>query len=68
MCGDPRFVDLPLPDCFVLAHIHGGDGMLGAGLHLPVHLPLGVLGLGLYQVHPLLCFDPVGKNVQKRGE
>lgn len=61
----PR-ADLPLFDCLVLVHIDGGDGMLGAGLHLPVHLPLGVLRLGLEQVHPFLCFDPAGNGEGKR--
>lgn len=61
MCR-PGAVDLPLFDCFVLVHIDGGDGMLGAGLHLPLHLPLGVLRLGLQQVHPFLCFDPAGNG------
>lgn len=40
--------------------------MLGARLHLPVHLPLSILRLGLEQVHPLLCFDPAG-NGERRG-
>lgn len=62
----PRAVDLPLFDCLVLVHIDGGDGMLGARLHLPVHLPLGVLRLGLEQVHPFLCFDPAGNGEGKR--
>ena len=62
MCSGPGAVDLPLFDCFVLVHIDGGDGVLGARLHLPVHLPLGVLGLGLQQVHPLLGFDPAGNG------
>lgn len=62
----PGAVDLPLFDCFVLVHIDGGDGVLGARLHLPVHLPLGVLGLGLQQVHPLLGFDPAGNGGGKR--
>lgn len=62
----PGAADLPLFDCFVLVHVDGGDGMLGAGLHLPVHLPLGVFRLGLEQVHPLLCFDPAGNG--ERGE
>lgn len=63
----PGAVDLPLFDCFVLVHIDGGDGMLGARLHLPVHLPLGVFRLGLEQVHPLLCFDPAGNGEGRRG-
>lgn len=63
----PGAVDLPLFDCFVLVHIDGGDGMLGAGLHLPVHLPLGVLRLSLEQVHPFLCFDPAGKRQGKKN-
>lgn len=62
----PEAVDLPLFDCFVLIHFDGGDGMLGARLHLPVHLPLGVLRLGLEQVHPFLCFDPAGNSEGKR--
>lgn len=62
----PGAVDLPLLHCFVLVHIDGGDGMLGAGLNLPVHLPLGVLRLGLQQVHSFFRFDPAGKK--KRGE
>lgn len=61
-----RAVDLPLLDSFVLVHIDGGNRMLGAGLHLPVHLPLGVLRLGLEQVHPFLCFDPAGNSEGKR--
>lgn len=51
---------------FVLVHLDSGDGVLGAGLHLPVHLPLGVLGPGLEQVHPLLGFDPAGEKREKR--
>lgn len=62
----PGAVDLPLFDCFVLVHIDGGDGMLGAGLHLPVHLPLGVLRLGLEQVHPFLRFDPEKRKKKKK--
>lgn len=60
-------VDSPLPDSFVLVHVHGGDGMLGARLHLPVHLPLGALGTGLQQVHPLLGFDPAGDGEREGG-
>lgn len=65
--GAPGTVDLPLLDCFVLVHVDGGDGMLGARLHFPVHLPLGAFRLGLQQVHPLLGFDPAG-NGEKIGE
>lgn len=61
----PRGADLRLFQCFVLVHFDGGDGMLGARLHLPVHLPLGILRLGLEQVHSLLCFDPAGKEKGK---
>lgn len=68
VCFGPGAVDLPLFDCFVLVHIDGGDGMLGARLHLPVHLPLGVFRLGLEQVHPLLCFDPAGNGEGRRGK
>lgn len=64
---DPSAVDLPLFGCSVLVHVDGGDGVLGAGLDLPVHLPLGVLRLGLQQVHPFLGFDPTGKQREKRG-
>lgn len=59
-------VDLPLFDCLVHVDFDGADGVLGAGLHLPVHLPLGVLRLGLEQVHPLLGFNPA-KGEKKRG-
>jgi len=59
--------DLPLFDRSVLVHVDGGDGVLGAGLNLPVHLPLGVLRLGLEQVHPLLGFDPAGKWRGREG-
>lgn len=58
----PGAVDLPLFHCFVLVHVDGGDGVLGAGLNLPFHLPLGVLGLGLEEVDTFLCFDPAGNN------
>lgn len=51
---------------FILVHVDGGDGVLGAGLHLPVHPPLGVLRPGLEQVHPLLGFDPAGNGEWKR--
>lgn len=64
-CSCHGGVDLRLFHCFVLVHFDGGDGMLGAGLHLPVHLPLGILRLGLEQVHSLLCFDPAGKEKGK---
>lgn len=52
---------------FVLVHVDGGDGVLGAGLHLPVHPPLGVLGPGLEQVHPLLGFDPARETEREMG-
>lgn len=42
--------------------------MLGARLRLPVHFPLGVLGLGLQQVHSLFCFDPAGKHTKKKNK
>lgn len=60
--------DSPLPGCFVLGHVHSRDGMLGARLHLPVHLPLGALGPGLQQVHPLLGFDPAGDGQRGGGK
>ena len=43
----PGAVDSPWLHPFVLVHVDGGDGVLGPGLHFPVHLPLGILGLGL---------------------
>lgn len=61
-------VDSPLFDCFVLVHVDGGNRVLGAGLHLPVHLPLGILGLGLEQVHPFLRFDPAGNSERRKEE
>lgn len=60
-----RAAHLPLLH-FILVHVDGGDGVLGAGLHLPVHPPLGVLRPGLEQVHPLLGFDPAGNGEWKR--
>lgn len=62
----PRAVDLPLLDCFVLVHIDGGDGMLGARLHLPFNLPLGALRVGLEQVYPLFSFDPAGNGEREK--
>lgn len=62
----PRVVDSPLLHCFVLVHVDGGDGVLGAGLHLPVHFPLGVLRLGLQQVHAFFCFDSAGNGKRER--
>ena len=64
----PRVVDSPLLHCFVLVHVDGGDGMLGTGLHLPVHLPLGVLRLGLQQVHPFFCFDSAGNGKREKNK